>query len=76
MHVLFGLYKSETIEPEHIGISPAREGWIVANGNMMCLVAALAQCISFGRCHLQIGSDDELDLYLERPLCETDPEHA
>jgi hypothetical protein len=42
MHVLFGLYKSATIQPEHIGISPAREGWTVANDNMTCLVAAKA----------------------------------
>jgi hypothetical protein len=32
---------------EHIGISPAGEGWTVANGNMTCLVAALTCNVIF-----------------------------
>jgi hypothetical protein len=40
-HVLFGLHSCETRLSEHIGISPAGEGWTVGNGNVMCFVAAL-----------------------------------
>jgi hypothetical protein len=41
-HVLFGLHYCETRIFKQTGISPAGEGWTVVNGNMMCLVAALA----------------------------------
>jgi hypothetical protein len=45
-HVVFGLNSCETRVSDHIGISPAGEGWTVANGNMMCPVDALT-CIEF-----------------------------
>jgi hypothetical protein len=32
---------AETRTSEHVGISPAEEGWTVANGNEMYIVAAL-----------------------------------
>jgi hypothetical protein len=40
-HVVVGLCRDETRTSEHIGVSPAEEGWTVANDNEMYLVAAL-----------------------------------
>jgi hypothetical protein len=40
-HAVVGLCRDETRTSEHIGISPAKEGWTVANDNEMHLVAAL-----------------------------------
>jgi hypothetical protein len=40
-HVVVGLCRDETRTSEHIGISPAEEGWTVANDSEMYLVAAL-----------------------------------
>jgi hypothetical protein len=40
-HAVVGLCRDETRTSEHIGISPAEEGWTVANDNEMYLVAAL-----------------------------------
>jgi hypothetical protein len=40
-HQLVGLCRDGTRTSEHIGISPAEEGWTVANDNEMYLVAAL-----------------------------------
>jgi hypothetical protein len=50
-HAVVGLCRDETRTSEHIGISPAEEGWTVANDNEMFLVAALTcnvlqQCLS------------------------------
>jgi hypothetical protein len=39
--VVVGLCQDETRTSEHTGISPAKEGWTVANDNEMYLVAAL-----------------------------------
>jgi hypothetical protein len=39
--VVVGLCQDETTASEHIGISPAGEGWTVANDNEMYLVATL-----------------------------------
>jgi hypothetical protein len=39
--VVVGLCQDETRTSEHTGISPAEEGWTVANDNEMYLVAAL-----------------------------------
>jgi hypothetical protein len=41
MHAVVGLCRDETRTSEHIDISPAAEGWTVANDNEMYLVAAL-----------------------------------
>jgi hypothetical protein len=40
MHVV-GYCRDETRTSEHIGISPAEEGWTVADNNEMYLVTAL-----------------------------------
>jgi hypothetical protein len=40
-HEAAGLCRDEPKTSEHIGISPAEEGWTVANDNEMYLVAAL-----------------------------------
>jgi hypothetical protein len=40
-HAAVGLCRDETRTSEHVGISPAEEGWTVANDNEMNLVAAL-----------------------------------
>jgi hypothetical protein len=40
-HAAVGLCQDETRTSEHIGISPAEEGWTVANDNERYLVAAL-----------------------------------
>jgi hypothetical protein len=40
MHAVVGLCRDETRTSEHISISPAEEGWTVANDNEMYLVAA------------------------------------
>jgi hypothetical protein len=40
-HAMVGVCRDETRTSEHIGISPAEEGWAVANDNEMCLVAVL-----------------------------------
>jgi hypothetical protein len=40
-HAAVGLCRDETRTSEHIGISPAEEGWTVANDNERYLVAAL-----------------------------------
>jgi hypothetical protein len=40
-HAVVGLCREETITSEHLGISPAEDGWTVANDNEMYLVAAL-----------------------------------
>jgi hypothetical protein len=40
-HAVVGLCRDETRTSEHIGISPAEEGWTVAHDNEMYLVAAL-----------------------------------
>jgi hypothetical protein len=40
-HAAVGLCRDETRTSEHIGISPAEEGWTVANDNEMYLVAEL-----------------------------------
>jgi hypothetical protein len=40
-HAEVGLCRYETRTSEHIGISPAEEGWTVANDNEMYRVAAL-----------------------------------
>jgi hypothetical protein len=40
-HEVVGSGQGETRMPEHIGISPAEEGWTVANDNETCLVVAL-----------------------------------
>jgi hypothetical protein len=40
-HAVVGSCRDETRRSEHIGISPAEEGWTVANDNEMYLVAAL-----------------------------------
>jgi hypothetical protein len=40
-HAAVGLCRDETRTSEHTGISPAEEGWTVANDNEMYLVAAL-----------------------------------
>jgi hypothetical protein len=37
-NVLFGLYLGETRISEHIGISPAVEGWTVAIGGMCIML--------------------------------------
>jgi hypothetical protein len=39
-HAVVGLCRDETRTSEQIGISPAEEGWAVANDDKMCLVAA------------------------------------
>jgi hypothetical protein len=39
-HAAVGLCRDETRTSEHIGISPAEEGWTVANDNERYLVAA------------------------------------
>jgi hypothetical protein len=40
-HEVVGSCQGETRMPEHVGISPAEEGWTVANDNETCLVVAL-----------------------------------
>jgi hypothetical protein len=40
-NVVVGTCRDETRRSEHIGISTAEEGWTVANGNEVYLVAAL-----------------------------------
>jgi hypothetical protein len=40
-HEVVGSCQCETRSSGHIGISPAEEGWTVANDNEMYLVAAL-----------------------------------
>jgi hypothetical protein len=40
-HAAVDLCRDETRTSEHVGISPAEEGWTVANNNEMYLVAAL-----------------------------------
>jgi hypothetical protein len=40
-HAVVGLCRGQTRTSEHTGISPAEEGWTVANDNEMYLVAAL-----------------------------------
>jgi hypothetical protein len=40
-HAVVGLCRDETRTSDHIGISPAEEGWTVATDNEMYLVAAL-----------------------------------
>jgi hypothetical protein len=40
-HEVVGSRQGETRMPEHTDISPAEEGWTVANDNEMCLVVAL-----------------------------------
>jgi hypothetical protein len=40
-HAVVGLCRDETRTSEHVGISPAEEGWTVANDNEIYLVAAL-----------------------------------
>jgi hypothetical protein len=40
-HAEVGLCRDETRTSEHVGISPAEEGWTVANHYEMYLVAAL-----------------------------------
>jgi hypothetical protein len=40
-HQVVGSCQGETRMIEHIGISPAEEGWTVANDNETCLVVAL-----------------------------------
>jgi hypothetical protein len=40
-HDVVGSGQGETRMPEHISISPAEEGWTVANDNETCLVVAL-----------------------------------
>jgi hypothetical protein len=40
-HAVVGLCRDETRTSEHIGISPAEEGWTVADDREMYLVAAL-----------------------------------
>jgi hypothetical protein len=40
-HEVVGSGQGETRMPEHIGLSPAEEGWTVANDNETCLVVAL-----------------------------------
>jgi hypothetical protein len=40
-HAAVGLCRDETRTSEHIGISPAEEGWTVANDNERYRVAAL-----------------------------------
>jgi hypothetical protein len=40
-HVVVGSCQGETRMSEHVGISPAEEGWAVANDNETYLVAAL-----------------------------------
>jgi hypothetical protein len=42
--VVVGLCQDETRSSEHLGISPAEEGWTVANDDEMYFVAALT-CI-------------------------------
>jgi hypothetical protein len=41
-HAAVGPCRDETRSSEHIGISTAEEGWTVANGTEMYLVAALS----------------------------------
>jgi hypothetical protein len=55
-HVVAGSCKGETRTSEHTGISPAEDGWIVANDNETYLVAALTRnvlqqclCLEFER---------------------------
>jgi hypothetical protein len=40
-HEVVGSCQGETRMPEHTGLSPAEEGWTVANDNETCLVVAL-----------------------------------
>jgi hypothetical protein len=40
-HEVVGSCQGETRLSEHIGISPAEEGWTVANDNETCLAVAL-----------------------------------
>jgi hypothetical protein len=40
-HEVVGSGQGETRMPEHIGLSPAEEGWTVASDNETCLVVAL-----------------------------------
>jgi hypothetical protein len=40
-HEVVGSCQGETRMSEHMGISPAEEGWTVANNNETCLVVAL-----------------------------------
>jgi hypothetical protein len=40
-NAVVGLCRDETRTSEHVGISPAEEGWTVANNKEMYLVAAL-----------------------------------
>jgi hypothetical protein len=40
-HEVVGTCQGETRMPEHIDMSPAEEGWTVANDNETCLVVSL-----------------------------------
>jgi hypothetical protein len=51
-HEVVGSCQGETRIHEHIGISPAEEGWTVANDNETCLVVAL-------NCNVLQQSDDQ-----------------
>jgi hypothetical protein len=47
--------RDETRTSEHVGISPAEEGWIVTNDNEMYLVAALTcNVLQHPCCHLSV----------------------
>jgi hypothetical protein len=50
-HEVVGSGQGETRMPEHIGLSPAEEGWTVANDNETCLVVAL-NCNVLQQTHL------------------------
>jgi hypothetical protein len=45
MHAVVGSCRDETRMSEHIGISPAEEGWTVANNKEIYLVAALTRYV-------------------------------
>jgi hypothetical protein len=67
MHAVVGLCRDETRTSEHIGISPAEEGWTVANDNEIYLVAALT-CNVLQHRHATVGRPIKYRLRLAEAL--------
>jgi hypothetical protein len=59
MLVVVGLCQDETRTSEHIGISPAEEGWNVASDNEIYLVAALTCNVLQQEQHMHIVKSEE-----------------
>jgi hypothetical protein len=60
MRAVIGLCQDETRTSKHVGISPAEEGWTVANDNEMYLVAALTCNVlqqGYSTKHHRVGGD-------------------